>query len=198
MYDHTCISTQALQDLRLATLCGNPYRRSFVHLTKLKTGGCNMVCVLCICKGGGGHWCISRLKIRKICRILVNIWKFNRLSLKPFVCKSCYLQFNSLANGKRGWVSIFMYMYYELAPPPPPMQIKNKFRDVCLRLGFSKPSLVENKHFQIFHTQIQTYEYSRVWINLIPSSTKIESWYFYTPLQWSAANNLPVLDIFSK
>ena len=85
-----------------------------------------------------------------------------------------------------------------LRPPPPPMQIKNKFRDVCLRLGFSKPSLAENKHFQIFHTQIQTYEYSRVWINLIPSSTKIESWYFYTPLQWSAANNLPVLDIFFK
>ena len=119
MYDHTCISTQALQDLRLATLCGNPYRRSFVHLTKLKTGGCNMVWALCICKGGGGHWCISRLKIRKICRILVNIWKFNRLSLKPFVCKSCYLQFNSLANGKRGvGVDIHVHVLWTWAPPP--------------------------------------------------------------------------------
>ena len=31
MYGHTFISTQPLQDLRFATLCGNPYRWSFVQ-----------------------------------------------------------------------------------------------------------------------------------------------------------------------
>ena len=35
-------------------LCGNPYRWGFVHPTKFKKGGCNMVCALCICWGRGG------------------------------------------------------------------------------------------------------------------------------------------------
>ena len=62
-------------------------------LSNLRNWKSRMQHGLHICWGHGGHWCISRLKIRMIWRVLVKTWNFNRefLSLKPIICKKLLL-----------------------------------------------------------------------------------------------------------